>query len=188
METFDLIITGVGGQGIITLVTLLDQACLEQGYDIKSSELHGLSQRGGSVVTHVRFGKKVYSPMVAFKRADLIIGLEIMETIRDFAYADSKTIFLINKHIMGFSGYLPEEEIMDKLGKEAGKNLHLVPASEICTEKLQKEVLSGVYLLGYASYKKLIPLKPEFVLKAMETVIPEKYREMNIKAFNLAKA
>jgi len=187
METFNTIITGVGGQGIITLVSILDQACLLQGYDVKSSELHGLSQRGGSVITHIRFGKKVNSPMVSKGQADLIIGLELMEILRDADFANIKTSFLVNKISMQFAGHMKDEEIIEKLQKVAGKNLHLVPASDICKEKLQKEVLSGVYLLGYAVYNGLLPLKPESVLGAIKELVPEKYLDMNIKAFNLAK-
>ncbi|MFH1968117.1 MAG: indolepyruvate oxidoreductase subunit beta [bacterium] len=185
-NTFNIVITGVGGQGIITLVSILDEACLLQGYDVKSSELHGLSQRGGSVVTHIRFGKKVYSPMVSVGQADLIISLETMETLRAIDFSSSKTVFLVNKYSMGFDGHLPEKEILESLDKAAKKDLHLVLASEICKRDIDREVLAGVYLLGYAVFKKLIPLQPESVLKAIEGVIPEKYKEINIKAFNLA--
>ena len=185
-KNFNIIVTGVGGQGIITLVSILDSACLIEGYDIKSSELHGLSQRGGSVIIHARFGKKINSPLVPKGKADLIIGLESMEALRDADFANSKTIFLVNKLSMPFAGHLPENEVLKSLKKIAGKNLHLVEASKICQEELQKEVLSGVYLLGYAVYKNLFPLKPEFVLQAIREVIPEKYQEINIKAFNLA--
>ena len=186
-NTFNIVITGVGGQGIITLVSILDEACLLQGYDVKSSELHGLSQRGGSVVTHIRFGKKVYSPMVSAGQADLILSLELMETLRVIDFSSSKTVFLVNKYSMGFDGHLPEKEILESLDKAAKKNLHLVLASETCKRDIDREVLAGVYLLGYAVFKKLIPLQPESVLKAIEGVIPEKYKEINIKAFNLAK-
>jgi len=187
MKTFNLIIAGVGGQGVITLVSILDEASLLQGYDVKSSELHGLSQRGGSVVTHVRFGEKVFSPMVSVGKADLIIGLEQMEALRHIDFCNKDTNFLINKYSMGFEGHLSEEEVLQRLQDVAGDNLHLIPASKICKESLDKEVLGGIYLIGYAVLNKLIPLKPEFVLKAIEKAIPEKYQEMNIKAFNLAR-
>jgi indolepyruvate ferredoxin oxidoreductase beta subunit len=187
MKTFNLVLTGVGGQGIITLVSILDEACLVQGYDVKSSELHGLSQRGGSVITHVRLGKEVFSPMVAEGRADLIIGLETLEALRDSNFSNDKTIFLVNKHSMGFPGYMPEQEVAGSLQKIAKGGLHLIEASEICKKELGKDVLAGVYLLGYAVYKKLMPLKPESVLRAIETVIPEKFKDINIKAFNLSE-
>jgi len=184
-NVFNLIITGVGGQGIITLVSILDEACFLQGYDVRSSELHGLSQRGGSVITHIRFGKKVYSPIVSARRADLIIGLELSEGLRGASFAGKNTIFVVNNYYMPFEGNLPKEEILNKLNNLIGKNMHLVPASKICEEKLQKQVLSGIYLLGFVAYKKFIPIKPEFILKAIENIIPKKYRELNIKALNL---
>lgn len=185
-KNFNIIIAGVGGQGLITLVQIINEAAFIEDYDVKSSELHGLSQRGGSVITHIRFGKKVYSPLVSQGEADLIIGLELLEGLRGAVFAGKNTRFLINNHYISFDGNLSNEDILEKLNKSAGESLYLVSASEICKEKLQKEVLSGVYLLGYASYKNLIPVKPESVLKAIENIIPEKYREINIKAFELA--
>jgi len=76
-KTFNIIISGVGGQGVITLLSLIDEASFIEGYDVKSSELHGLSQRGGSVEAHIRFGKKVYSPLISLGSADLVISLEM---------------------------------------------------------------------------------------------------------------
>jgi indolepyruvate ferredoxin oxidoreductase beta subunit len=78
-KTFNLIVNGVGGQGVITLLTLIDEAAMADGYDVRSSELHGLSQRGGSVQTHVRFGKKVNSPLIENGKADLVISLECLK-------------------------------------------------------------------------------------------------------------
>ena len=186
-NNFNIIISGVGGQGVITLISLIDQAALIEGYDLKSSELHGLSQRGGSVLTHVRFGKKVYSPLVERGQADLIIGLELLEGLRTLNFANKDAAVLINKYIFPVLGGLPREEIIKKLNETAGKKLYLIEASEICKEKLEKEVVSGIYLLGYACYKKLIPLKEGSFLKAIEKLIPEKYLDLNKKAFQLAK-
>jgi len=185
-KNFNIIICGVGGQGLITLTQILARAALEEGYEIKTSELHGLSQRGGSVETHIRFGRKVYSPLIAAAEADLILGLEITESLRASHYANNKTIFLVNKNIIPFEESLSEEEIVKKLELWRKSNLHLIPASQICKKELGAEVVSGVYLLGYAVFKKTIPLKPNSILKAIEQVVPEKYLELNKKAFNLA--
>jgi len=187
-NTFNVILTGVGGQGIITLVSILDEACFLQGYNVKSSEVHGLSQRGGSVLTHIRFGKKIYSPMVEQGKADLLIGLELTEALRFAGFAGKNANFVVNNHYMPFDGNMPEEEILSKIHELAKGNLHLISASKICQEKLQKQVLAGAYILGYIAYKKIIPLKPEFILRAIERLVPKKYREINIKAFNLAKS
>jgi len=184
-KTFNLIINGVGGQGIITLLFLIDQAAFIEGYDVRSSELHGLSQRGGSVATHIRFGKKVYSPLISNGMADLVISLEMLEGLRETAKAGKQTKFLINEFNLPFIGSLPKEEIKKQL-KDLKNEIHFVAASDICKEKLQNEVVSTVCLLGYAVHKKLIPLKPESVLRAIKS-LPEKYQEINIKAFELSK-
>jgi len=184
-KNFNIVISGVGGQGVITLLSLIGEAAFIEGYDVKSSELHGLSQRGGAVETHIRFGKNVCSPLVSLGSADLIISLEILEGLRQLAKAGKNTKFLINEYYLPFQGALAEEETKSYL-KKMGDKLHLIHASEICKEKLQNEVVSTIYLLGYAVRKKLIPLKKESVLKAIENIVPEKYRQLNIKAFQLA--
>ena len=114
---FNIIITGVGGQGLITLVAIFNEAAFSESYDVKSSELHGLSQRGGSVETHVRFGKKVYSPLISDGEADLIIGLELLEGLRAVRHAGPKTKFLVNEYSFPFPGSLKKEEILDNLKK-----------------------------------------------------------------------
>ncbi|MDP2910232.1 MAG: 2-oxoacid:acceptor oxidoreductase family protein, partial [bacterium] len=157
-KTYNIIIRGVGGQGLIILLSIIDEAAFIEGYDVKSSELHGLSQRGGSVETHIRFGEKVYSPLVSRGQVDLVIGLEILEGLRGFSQADSKTKFLINEYSLPFLKSLKKEEILEKLKVIPKNNLYLVPASEICKKEFDNEVVSGIYLLGYAIYEKLIPL------------------------------
>jgi indolepyruvate ferredoxin oxidoreductase beta subunit len=184
-KVFNLIINGVGGQGVITLLSLIGQAAMNEGYDVRSSELHGLSQRGGSVETHIRFGKKVYSPLIPNGKADLIISLEILEALRETAKIDKTTKFLINDFVSPFQESLSKEEIKKQLG-ELKNELHIVPASDICKEKLQNEVVSTTYLLGYAISKNLIPLKKESVIRAIEEKVPAKYLELNIKAFQLS--
>ena len=187
-KNFNIIITGVGGQGLITLVKIITEAAFIEGYDVKSSELHGLSQRGGSVITHIRFGKKVYSPLVENGKANLIIGLEELEGLRGYIFSGSETKFLINKYYAPFAGNLSEKDVIENLNKIAGKNLLLIAASDICKEKLQNEVVSSLYLLGYAVNQKLMPIKAGSILTAIKNVIPEKYLELNKKAFELAKS
>jgi len=183
-KTFNIILTGVGGQGIITLLQVIDEAALVEGYNVRSSELHGLSQRGGSVEAHVRFGREVFSPMVSNGQADLIIALEALEGLRESSKAGKQTKILINEYFLPFLNSLPKEEILKKL-QESKKDFVLVPASEECRDKLQNEVVCTIYLLGYAVGKGMITLKKESVLRAINNVIPEKYLELNIGAFKL---
>ena len=185
---FNTVIVGTGGQGLITLLQIVAEAALSEGYDVRSSELHGLSQRGGSVEVHLRFGKKIYSPLIPSGGADLILGLEVQEAARAAAFANKKTNFLVNEQIVPIPlvKNLSSKEVL-KILKKLSKNVYLVPAAEICQEKLGTNMVAGVYLVSFAAFKKLIPLKPESVLKAIKKTIPEKYLELNVKAHNLAK-
>ncbi len=183
MKTFNIIISGVGGQGLITLLKILSEAALSQGYEIRTSELHGLSQRGGSVEVHIRFGKKVYSPLISRGKADLVLGLEMIEGLRAIKYASNKTVFLINKNTLAFEGSLPEKQVIVLAEKEIKGKKYLIPASEICQKELGNEVVSGVYLLGLGIAEKIIPLKKESVLKAIKELVPSKFFELNKKAF-----
>ena len=89
-NAFNIVISGIGGQGIITLARILAYAAIIEKMDVKTSELHGLSQRGGSVETHIRFGKIIYSPLVRRGGADLIISLDAQESINVCSYAGEK--------------------------------------------------------------------------------------------------
>jgi len=186
-KTFNLIVNGVGGQGVITLLILIDQAAMIEGYDVRSSELHGLSQRGGSVETHIRFGKKVNSPLIGNGKADLIISLEILEGLRETLKSGKQTKFLVNDYFLPFQGSLSAKEIKKQLSSIKNE-LHMIPASATCKEKLQNEVVCTIYTLGYAVGKKIIPLKKESVLQALKDIVPQKYLELNIKAFELGYA
>ncbi len=183
-NNFKIVISGVGGQGLITLLKIIAKAAAIQGLEVRTSELHGLSQRGGSVETHIIFGKKVNSPLVGYGQADLIISLEMSETLRVMHYAKEDTIFLTNKHFIFYAGSLTEKKLIDKLSDFA----FLVPASEICFHELKNEVLSTIYLLGFAVFKEFIPLKKENILKAIKETIPKKYLNINLKAFKLAQS
>lgn len=183
-KTFNLIINGVGGQGVITLLSLIDQTALFDGFDVRSSELHGLSQRGGSVETHLRFGKKVYSPLISDGKVDLVISLEILEALRETEKIGKQTKLLINDYLLSFQGSPSLEEVKKQL-LEIKNEYQIVPASSICKEKLQKEILASTYLLGYAINKGLLPFKKESALRAIK-MLPAKYVELNINAFNLA--
>jgi len=189
IEQFNILITGTGGQGLITLLQVISQAALSEGYDVKTSELHGLAQRGGSVQVHIRFGKKVFSPLISPGKTDLILGLEMQEVLKDSYFAGSKTNFLINKNIIPipFEKKIAEDEIVKSI-KKISKNVLLVPAADICKKELGTDVVSGIYLVSFASFKNLIPLKPESILRVIKKIIPEKYLELNLKTFKIAES
>ncbi len=188
LKEFNIIIVGSGGQGQITLLQILAEAGFCEGYDIKTSELRGLSQRGGSVEVHIRLGKEVSSPLVSQGKADFILGLEMQECLKACYFANPETIFLINKYLIPipFQKAIPEKETL-KILKKFTKKINLIPAAEICQKELGTNVVTGIYLISYAAFKKLIPLKPNSILRAIKKIIPEKYLELNLKTFKLAK-
>jgi len=187
-KQFNMVIFGTGGQGLITLLQIISEAAAEEGYEVRTSELHGLSQRGGSVEVHIKFGKKVYSPLVTQGKADFVLGLEEQESLRGIYFANSKTNFLINQLIIPIPQKEPlsEKEILKQL-KTITKNIHIIPADKICQEKLGNSVVSGVYLLSLAVSKKIIPLDSNSIKSAIKKIIPAKYLELNLKTFDLAK-
>lgn len=185
----NIVIVGVGGQGLITLLQIISQAALAEDFEIKTSELHGLSQRGGSVEVHARLGRNIFSPLVRQGGADLIIALELQEALRACYYASKeKTVFLLNDFFSPVlkGEPLKKEEVLKNLEDFAKKRV-LISASEICKKEIGKEVLAGVFLLSTAAFKDLIPLKSTSILKAIEKVIPEKYLGLNKKAFRLGQ-
>jgi indolepyruvate ferredoxin oxidoreductase beta subunit len=194
MKEFNIIIAGVGGQGSITLMNIIAEAALKEGYDVKTSELHGLAQRGGSVPCHIRFGDKIYSPLVMQGEAHLIIAMEPIEALRAcyFGSKENKTVFLVNNYrIIPLSvpilklKYPSLEEIKENL-EHFSSQVILLNAAEKVKKITGNIVMSNIYLLGYAIAKGLLPLKKENLLKAMEEIVPKKYFEENRKAFELA--
>ena len=179
-----MMIVGTGGQGLITLLQIIAEAAKMEGKDVRTSELHGLAQRGGSVEVHIRFGEKVFAPLVSQGRADFILGLEMQEALKAHVFASDSTVFLINKNFIPIplSKPISEEDIIKNI-KKISKEAFLVPAAEICQKELGSSVVSGIYLVSLAVCKQLIPLKPESLEKAIRKMIPESYLELNLKTF-----
>lgn len=192
MKEFNIVLTGVGGQGVLTLGMIIAEAALKQGYDVRTTELHGLAQRGGSIPFHIRFGKKMYTPLVLEGEANVIISLEPLEALRSCYYGSKqhKTIILMdNNPIVPLSvsvlgeNYPSIEEIKKSL-KDFSEKVIVLNASEIVKKETGSDIAANIFLLGYVISKKLIPLKEKFILKAMEEVAP-KYFEANKKVFEL---
>jgi indolepyruvate ferredoxin oxidoreductase beta subunit len=187
-KVFNCVIVGTGGQGLITLLEVLSDAAVKNGLDAKTSELHGLSQRGGSVEVHIKFGKKVFSPLVEAKKADLIVGLEMQECLKAAYFSGPQTQYLINKTEVAIPGkpLLAEEEIIGNL-KKFTKKIEVIDANGICQKELGTPAVAGVYLLCLAAFKNLIPLSPDSMREAIKSSVAEKHLELNVKAWELAK-
>ena len=188
MKTKNVMIVGVGGQGTLLASKLLGRLLLKKGYDVKVSEVHGMSQRGGSVVTYVRYGEKVYSPVVDKGEADFIISFEMLEAARWVEYLKKGGTIVTNTQeinpmpvIIGAAEYPQNlaEKIADK-----GINIEAFDALSLAEEAGTSKAVNLV-LLGRIS--KYFDFTDEEWMDAIEKSVPAKFLELNKKAFNLGK-
>ncbi len=185
-KTTSIMIVGVGGQGSLLASKLLGRLLTDEGFDVKVSEVHGMSQRGGSVVTYVRFGEKVYSPIVTAGEADFIIAFEKLEAARyaPFLKADGKIIVNTQEIdpmpvIIGAAEY--PKDVLSELS-EKGLSVEaldaLTPAVEAGSAKAVNIVLMG-------RFAKYFDIPKEKWITAIENTVNPKFVEMNKKAFEL---
>lgn len=189
METKSIMIVGVGGQGSLLASRIIGNVLLSQGYDVKVSEVHGMSQRGGSVVTYVKYGEKVYSPIVEKGEADIVISFELLEAARCLPYLrkGGKMITSVQKIdpmpvITGAAEY--PSDLVEKL-KSAGADVTAVDALSLA-EQAGTSKASNVVLMGVLSSK--MDFSEEVWQKALEQCVPPKFLELNKKAFALGRA
>ena len=180
----NILLVGVGGQGILLASEILAEAFMIAGFDVKKSEIHGMSQRGGSVVSHVRFGKMVFSPVVPEGEGDILFGFELLETCRYLNLLRSGAKVVANDfRIQPPSVLLGQERYPDNLqGAIASRfpDFQLVDGLKIATELGNPRVANTV-LLGAVS--KYLQLDDSIWQKALQKMVPAKALEVNLKAF-----
>lgn len=188
METKSIMIVGVGGQGSLLASRIIGNVLLSQGYDVKVSEVHGMSQRGGSVVTYVKYGDKVYSPVVEKGEADIIISFEQLEAARYVQYLKKGGHIVTSTQqidpmpvITGAAVY--PEDIIGKLAK-AGIDVTAVDALALA-EQAGTSKASNVVLMGVVSKK--MNFDESVWQSALEQCVPAKFLELNKKAFELGR-
>ena len=187
--TKNIMIVGVGGQGTLLASKLLGYVLMQQGYDVKVSEVHGMSQRGGSVVTYVRFGDKVYSPVIDKGEADYILSFEKLEALRWIEYLKIGGQIITNTQevdpmpvITGAMQY--PDNIIEKL-ESAGEKVDAKDFLSIAEEAGSAKAVNIVLMGRLSDYFKDIPY--EVWDKAIDEIVPEKYRELNHKALKLGR-
>ena len=188
METKSIMIVGVGGQGSLLASKLLGRLLLTRGYDIKVSEVHGMSQRGGSVVTYVRYGDKVYSPVIDKGQADCIVSFELLEAARWTEYLKPGGKIIVNTQqinpmpvIIGAAQY--PENLVEKM-KAAGIDVDAFDALSLAEEAGSSKAVN-IVLMGHMS--KNFDFTEEEWLTALEQSVAPKFLELNKKAFALGR-
>lgn len=190
---FDLMLTGVGGEGVLTTGVIITQAAHEQGYYTRGVQLHGLSQRGGTIPTYLRFGdkKNIHSPNPMKADSDLILSYEPIETVRAVKYArKEKTSFIINDYpYMPVYGNLSNtpyptiEDIKERI-KPFAKDIKVFNADKKSKKELGNMIYGNVMLVGAAIGMKKLPIKKENMKKAIEKTVPRDLNK-NLKAFQM---
>ena len=184
METRNIIIVGVGGQGSLLASKLMGCVLLSEGFDAKVSEVHGMSQRGGAVVTYVRYGDKVYSPIVDAGQAELIVSFELLEAARWLDHLAPGGRVVTNTQqidpipvITGAVKY--PENLVEKM-KSTGVEVDAFDALALA-EKAGSSKAVNIVMMGRLS--KYFPFSKETWVKALEETVPAKFLELNLRAF-----
>ena len=185
MGTFNIMIVGVGGQGTLLASRILGNAVISEGYDVKLSEVHGMSQRGGSVVTYVKFGDKVYSPIVDKGEADIILAFELLEAYRALPYLKKGGKMIVNDQqinpmpvITGAAEY--PHDIKEKLGKVCDIT---VTDALAAAQKAGNIKAVNVVLIGVMARNTDIPY--ETWIETIKQTVPAKFLDVNLKAFDM---
>lgn len=186
MKTTNVMIVGVGGQGSLLASKLLGRLLIDEGYDVKVSEVHGMSQRGGSVVTYVRFGEKVYSPIITEGEADYIISFEKLEAARYAKYLNKDGLIVVNTQqidpmpvIIGAAQ--SPENVLDEL-TEKGLKVEALDALTLA-EATGSSKAVNIVLMGKVA--KQFGISYDKWITAIENTVAPKFVEMNKKAFDL---
>ena len=193
MKTVNVSLVGVGGQGIILTADILAKAAALSGADVKKSEIHGMAQRGGSVISQVRFGDSVASPIIQEGTSDVLVSFDKLEAARWAHLLSPGGTALVNDMylvpVTVSSGQQKGVEDLDGLVRKSFSKLVLVDAMKIATEEAGNARTMNMVLAGALS--KLVDFKEEFWLKAMEEMLSgpkAKLLEVNRKAFALGRA
>ncbi len=181
-----VVLCGVGGQGAITAADLLARAALIEGYDVKVSEIHGMAQRGGSVVTTVRFGSDVSSMVCDPAQADVLVSFELLEAVRNLPYLAQGGHAVVNdvtiKPMPVLTGAATMPEGLHGVLDELGEGVATLIDADAVADAAGNRKCSNVALLGGAA--KYLPIAEASWRKAIESRVPPKTLEANLKAFS----
>jgi len=193
--TYNLMTCGVGGQGLMLVSNVIGIACAEFGLNIRTAETHGLAQRSGSIYTHIRIGKEVYSPLIPYGEADALLGMEAIETLRYIEFLKPNGVIVVNDYMWypvqstfnrvkdTENVYLSMETILTQLEKLT-KNINIVNATEIA-KQVGNPLTSNMALLGALAKSEGFPLSLKQLQEIIPKVVPKKAIEVNLKALLL---
>ncbi|NOX20933.1 MAG: indolepyruvate oxidoreductase subunit beta [Nitrospirae bacterium] len=183
-ETKNILFSGVGGQGILLASEVTADALIEAGYDVKKSEVHGMAQRGGAVEAHLRYGERVYSPLIEPGSAHVQVSFELLEALRYLPYLNKDSKVIVNTQKIfplsvatGIMSY--PEGILDKL-KDLGVSVYPVDAFQLAKELGEVRVVNMI-LVGMLS--RFLPVKQEIFFDIIKDRVKRQFQDVNMEAF-----
>jgi indolepyruvate ferredoxin oxidoreductase beta subunit len=187
MTQLNVLLVGVGGQGILTTSAILGRAALKAGVNVITAETHGMAQRGGSVEVHVRFGE-VYAPLIPLGGADVVVSLEPVEAARYARYLNENTFVILNDRSVippivssGLASYPEISKVVRNL-EEITKNVRVVGASKIAEEVAGNIQATNVVIIGMLARLVRLPFGYDAIEEAVKEVLPERLHSINLKA------
>lgn len=180
----NILVCGVGGQGILLASEILSSAFMRAGFDVRQSEVHGMAQRGGSVVSHLRFGEKVYSPLIDLGTADIAVSFELLESLRYLPYYHKETRVIVNAQRIlpppvatGIEAY--PGDVLDQL---SSRGLTVFPIDAFAIAQSVGET-RAVNMVLVGALSACLHIDESVFLQVLEERIPERVRRANIEAF-----
>lgn len=190
IKEFNVLITGVGGQGVILMSELLGNAAVSDGLNVRGSEVLGMAVRGGSVISTIRVGSEVYGPLIPMGKCNILIGMEPSEALRNITYLSPSSLVILNiakivptSVFIGESNYPSLEEIVGKLSEIASRVIRL-NATQIA-EEAGSIMAANIVLLGALFGTEQLPIKLETTKEQIRARFSAKLAPVNIKAFDL---
>ena len=190
MKEFNILVAGVGGQGVILMSELLGQAAVDDGFPVRGSEVLGMAVRGGPVMSVIRLGSEVYGPLIPVGKADLLIGMEPSEALRNCIYLAPAAGVVVNTRTtlpftvsLGQSSYPPLDDILRRLKSAAGRVFSL--DAEEMAARAGSLLTANVVMLGAAFGTGMMPFKLDTIKAAIRGHFPAETAPLNLKAFDL---
>jgi indolepyruvate ferredoxin oxidoreductase beta subunit len=190
VKEFNILITGVGGQGVILMSELLGRAAVADGLRVRGSEILGMAVRGGSVTSAIRIGEDVYGPLIPTGKCQALVGMEPSEALRNISYLSKSSLVLLNTAVtapftvfIGESSYPSLEEIIGQLGKASGRIVQLDAAKT--AQKAGSLLATNIVMLGALFGTEQLPIKIATIKETIRERFPAKAAPVNIKAFDL---
>jgi len=189
-NTIDIVISGVGGQGVLTLAEILAKTVLSESYNVRVGEIHGMAQRGGHVVCTVRIGDNAHGPIIDFGSADLLVGFEPIETLREIQTIAKDGLVLMSSHVqypvavsMGQAKYPEHKDILKMIGKFSSKLVE-IEAMKLAIEAGSPRSLNMVMFGGIIATG-IVPISEDAALDIVRKSFPKKFEKINTDAIKL---